>query len=93
MEDDDFELVETGLIFLGNNRYDLYELYRKMDDDSNDFVFGIYDIKNKGFISSRADSKEELSTNLSSIARLRNKKMHRFVGAKVRVKRIWLYLN
>ena len=92
-EEDDFEIVETGLIFLGNNRYDIYEIYEKEDNEGDCFFYGIYEIKNRGFISSRADSKEELSTNLSCIAKMRKRGIHRLVGAKVRMRNHWLYLN
>ncbi len=92
-EDDDFELVETGLITLGKNRYDIFELYEKQDFEGNYFFYGIYDMKNRGFIAGLADSKEKLSQNLSCIARMRNKGMHRFRGALVKVLKYRLYLN
>ena len=92
-EEDDFELVETGLICLGNNRYDLFELYEKEGNEGVIFFYGKYDIKSRGFISGQADSKEELSTNLSCIAKLRKKGLHRFVGAKVRIRKHWIFLN
>ena len=93
MFEDDFKLVNTGLISLGDNRYDIYELYEKEDSEGVNFFYGIYEIKNRGFIAGLADSKEKLSTNLSCIARMRKKGLHRFVGARVRIKRIWLFLN
>ena len=93
MFEDDFKLVNTGLISLGDNRYDIYELYEKEDSEGVNFFYGIYEIKNRGFIAGQADNKEELSHNLSSIARMRNKKMHRFVGARVRIREHWFFFK
>ena len=93
MFEDDFELVNTGLISLGDNRYDLFELYEKENNEGDSYFYGLYDIKNRGFIAGQADNKEELSHNLSSIAKLRKKGMHRFVAAKVRIRKHWLFLN
>ena len=97
MEEDDefdFELVETGLISMGNNRYDLFELYEKEDSSEGVcFFYGLYEIKNRGYVIGRSYNKEELARNLSSIAKMRNMKIHRFVGAKVRIRKHWLFLN
>ncbi len=92
-EDDDFELIELGLICLGNNRFDLFELYEKNDQEGNDFLVGKYEIKNQGYILGQSTLKEQLSQNLSSILKMRKRGMHRFVAAKVRLRKIWLYLN
>lgn len=92
-EDDDFELVEMGLITLGNNRYDIYELYEKENNEGNCFFYGKYEIKSQGYILGQSTTKEKLSTNLSCLAKMRQRGIHRFVGAKVRIKRIWLFLN
>ncbi len=92
-EDDDFEIVETGLIFLGNNRYDLFILYERIDEQGNDFLFGKYEIKKSDYVIGKSSNKEELSRNLSLIARMRNKKMHLFRGALVRMLKYRLYLN
>ena len=92
-EDDDFQLVETGLISLGNNRYDLFELFEKNDSEGNNFFYGKYDIKNRGFIAGLADNKEKLSTNLSCIARMRQKGLHRCRAAQVKLLKYRLYLN
>ena len=91
-EDDDFLIVHTGLLFLGNG-YDLFELYEKEDNEGVIFFYGMYDIKNRGYIIGKANNKEDLSTNLSCIAIMRKRGMHRFAGAKVRVLKNWLYLN
>ena len=90
-EDDDF-VEQTGLIFIGNG-YDIYELYEKEDSNGVCFLYGFYEIKNKGYIIGKANNKEDLSTNLSCIAIMRTKGMHRFAGAKVRGMKNWLYLN
>ena len=92
-EDDDFEILHTGLICLGYNRFDLFELYEKKDKEGNDFLVGKYEIKTKGYILGQSTTKEKLSHNLSCIAKMRKKGIHRFVGARVRIKRIWLFLN
>ena len=92
-EDDGLSLIELGLLLFRRNRYDIYELYRKIDDDGADFIFGKYEIKKTDYVIGRSSNKEELSRNLSTIVMLRNKNIHRFVGAKVRIKRIWLFLN
>ena len=92
-EDDDLNLIELGLLSLGRNCYDIYEIYRNIDDDGGDFIFGRYEIKKSDYVIGRSSNTEELSRNLSAIVMLRDKKIHRFVGAKVRIKRIWLFLN
>ena len=88
----DFELVKTGLIFLGNG-YDIYELYEKENNEGDSYFYGLYDIKNIGYIIGKANSKEDLSTNLSCIALMRKRGMHRFAAAKVRMRKHWLFLN
>ena len=92
VDDDDFSLVELGLISYGKNRYDVYELYRKTDDLGNDFVYGKYDEK-KGFIVGRSKTEENLSYNLSIIAKMRQRGLHRLTGAQVKVFKNRLYLN
>ncbi len=92
MFEDDFELVKTGLIFLGNG-YDIYELYEKEDSNGVCFLYGFYEKKNKGYIIGKANSKEELSTNLSCVAKMRKRGMHRFRGALIEVLKYKLYLN
>ncbi len=92
-DDDGFSLVELGLISFGRNLYDIYELYRKIDDDGAVFIFGRYEIKKTDYVIGRSSNTEELSRNLSAIVMLRNKNIHRFVGARVRIKRFWLFLN
>ncbi len=92
-DDDDFQLVQMELITLGKNRYDIFELYKKEDNEGDCYFYGIYDIKNRGFIAGRANRKEELARNLSSIAKMRKRGLHRFVGARVRIGKHWLFLN
>ncbi len=93
MEDDDFELVQLGLISFGRNRYDVYELYRRTDDDGNDFVYGKYELNKKSFIAGRSHTEENLSYNLSCIARMRQKGLHRCRAAQVKLLKYRLYLN
>ena len=70
-EEDDFRLVEQGLISYKNKLFDLYDLYRTKDEEGNHFVFGRYEVKNDGLIVGRAVKEEILSYKMSILFEMR----------------------
>ncbi len=91
--EDDFELVQIGLIALNNGRYDIFDLYRLNDNDGSDYVYGVYAIKKWHIIIGRADNVDQLSRNLSAIAVFSEKGLNQPRGVSINVFYKDLYFN